>query len=131
MFVYGHDVAIEIAVMVVSSVIGVSGLLLARRWYHGATLPTAPVDAGWHKLLTNKYYVDEIYDAVFIRPLRALARGLYKVMDVAIVDGLLVRGPAKVVGFIGNQFRTLQNGDMQAYVTVIVLGLVTAILFIA
>ncbi len=130
-FEYGHNVTIEIAVMVVSSIIGVSGLLLARRWYHGATLPTAPVDAGWHKLLTNKYYVDEIYDAIFIRPLRALARGLHKVMDVAIVDGLLVRGPAKVVGFIGNQFRTLQNGDMQAYVTVIVLGLVTAILFIA
>jgi NADH-quinone oxidoreductase subunit L len=131
-FEYGHDAKAEIVVMLVSSAIGITGLLLARRLYHRevSELPSAPIGAWWHKVLSNKYYVDEIYDALFVRPLRSLARGLHKVVDVILVDGILVRGPARVVGFVGDRFRTLQNGDVQAYVTVVVVGLVTAVYFI-
>ncbi len=123
----------ELGVIVVSVIIGVVGMLVARTMYNVPTarLPRAPVDAGWHKLLTNKYYVDEFYGVAFIRPLSAVARFAYKVIDVGIIDGIFVRGSAIVVGFIGSLLRKLQNGDMQAYVTVLVVGLATALLFAA
>ena len=52
-------------------------------------------------------------------------------IDVGIIDGIFVRGSAIVVGFVGGLLRKLQNGDMQAYVTVLVVGLATALLFAA
>ncbi len=130
-YYYSHNAVIEIAVMVVSSGIGIGGMLLAKAWYDKSTLPVAPTESAWHRVLTNKYYVDEFYAWAFIRPMRVIARGLHKVVDVAIIDGLLVRGPAKLLGFVGDRMRGLQNGDVQAYVTVIVVGLATALLFAA
>ena len=91
-------------------------------------LPVAPVDAAWHKLLTNKYYVDEFYDAAIVRPLRATARFLHRVVDVGIVDGI-VRRVAWLFGATGNEVRRVQNGDIQTYVTALVVGL-AVILFL-
>ena len=90
-----------------------------------------PLTVTWHRVLTNKYYVDEFYDLVLVRPLRGLAQFSYKVIDVGIIDGIFVRGSAKAVGLVGKGLRQLQNGDVQAYVTVLVVGLATALLFAA
>ncbi|HRE88710.1 MAG TPA: NADH-quinone oxidoreductase subunit L [Myxococcota bacterium] len=130
-YYYSHSAPLEIGVMVGSSLIGLAGLFIAKRWYDRADLPVAPTQAAWHRVLTNKYYVDEIYDWAFVRPLRATASLLHKVVDVGFIDGVLVRGPAKALGFIGQRLRGLQTGDVQSYVTVIVVGLATALLFAA
>jgi NADH-quinone oxidoreductase subunit L len=121
---------LEIVVMVVSTAIGVTGMLIARSWYTRptASLPRAPTEAGWHRVLTNKYYVDEFYHAVFVRGIRGAAKFLHETVDVRIVDGLFVRGSARLVGAIGGGLRKLQTGDTQAYVTVFVVGLAAAIL---
>lgn len=130
---YSHDKIAEVIVIVLSVAIGVAGMLIAKVKYDqpAERLPVAPVGAAWHRILTNKYYVDEFYDAVFVRPLRALARFSYKVIDVGLIDGIFVRGSAIALGFIGDGLRKLQNGDVQAYVTVLVVGLTTALLFAA
>ena len=128
----GHEALVvpELLVMGVSSAIGVGGMLLARAVYRrpAEALPVAPVHRGWHKLLTNKYWVDEFYEATFIRGFRGLARFLHEFVDVKIIDGLFVRGTAKLVGFAGEGLRLLQTGDVQAYVTVLVVGLAAALL---
>ena len=130
---YLHSVSIELAVILASVAIGVIALLYARRLYHrpAAELPVAPVHARWHRVLTNKYYIDELYDAVLVRPLRATAAFLYEVIDVRVIDGVFVRGSALSLGALGKGLRYLQNGDVQAYVTVFVVGLATALLFAA
>ena len=130
---YSHNTIAEIVIILLSVGIGVAGLVIARGMYHrpASELPTAPVHARWHQTLTNKYYVDEFYDAVLVRPLRGLAQFMYKVVDVRIIDGVFVRGSAITVGLVGKGLRSLQNGDVQAYVTVLVVGLATALLFAA
>ena len=130
LYVLNHEVAAELGLMAVSVVLALIGVGLAWRLYMGAKLPVAPVAAGWHKVLTNKYYVDEFYDRTIIRPLRTLARVLYRFVDVKLIDGLFVRGSAQLVGKLGDGLRVLQNGDVQAYVTAIVVGLAAVLILV-
>ncbi|MCB9736296.1 MAG: NADH-quinone oxidoreductase subunit L [Deltaproteobacteria bacterium] len=122
-FHVSHSAGLEIALMLGSVLIALLGIAFAWRLYMREKLPEAPVDAWWHKLLMNKYYVDEFYDAVLVRPLRATASFCHRVVDVRIIDGLFVRGSARLVGAVGDGLRFFQNGDVQAYVTAIVVGI--------
>ena len=130
LYTVSHEASTEIALMGVSVVIALIGIGLAWKLYMGAKLPEAPVNAWWHRILTNKYYVDEFYDLVLIRPLRATARFMHRVVDVRIIDGVFVRGTAKVVSKLGDGLRLMQNGDVQAYVTAIVVGLAAVIVLV-
>jgi NADH-quinone oxidoreductase subunit L len=102
------------------------GLLGAVACYAGGV--RAPVVAfvramPWlHRLVKNKYYVDEIYGALFVRPLRLLARFLAAFVDKVIIDGLMVGGVARLCDAVGYLARRLQNGDVQRYVSAIVIG---------
>ncbi|MGM0574719.1 MAG: NADH-quinone oxidoreductase subunit L [Myxococcota bacterium] len=131
-FHYSHDHATEFALMGVSVLVAVGGWVVARSMYKrpAAELPTVPAGAAWHRVLSNKYYVDELYDAVIIRPLRALARVFYGQADVKLIDGLFVRGTAKVIGAVGNWMRNIQNGDVQAYVTALCVGVAVFLFFL-
>ena len=77
--------------------------------------------AGVHRLLLNKYYVDEVYDAVVVRPLMATAEWLWRVWDTLVIDGL-VNGTARVVQAGGLFLRFWQTGNVQAYALSLSLG---------
>ena len=77
--------------------------------------------AGVHRLLLNKYYVDEAYDAVVVRPLMAAADWLWRVWDTRVIDGL-VNGTARVVQAGGLFLRFWQTGNVQAYALSLSLG---------
>ena len=77
--------------------------------------------AGVHRLLLNKYYVDEAYDAVVVRPLMAAAEWLWRVWDTLVIDGL-VNGTARVVQAGGLFLRFWQTGNVQAYALSLSLG---------
>ena len=74
------------------------------------------------RLLENKYYVDEIYDATLIRPIEAASReGLWKIFDVGVIDGLLhLIGDA--VTETGRLARYLQAGFVRGYAAIILTG---------
>ncbi len=131
-FMYSNDHATEYALIGASVAIALTGWAVARRTYKrpAAELPTAPVGAAWHRLLTNKWYVDELYATTIIRPLHGLAGFFHRVTDVRIIDGLLVRGTARAVGRLGDLLRRVQNGDVQAYVAAIVVGFAVFLLFL-
>jgi len=118
--------------MGVSVAVGLTGWWVARRVYKrpAAELPVAPVEARWHQVLMNKWYVDECYDAVIIRPLRRLAAFLYETVDAKGIDGLGVHGVARSLGWLGDRLRAFQNGDVQAYVTAVVVGLAAILILI-
>ena len=77
--------------------------------------------AGVHRLLLNKYYVDEAYDAAVVRPLMAAADWLWRVWDTLVIDGL-VNGTARVVQAGGLFLRFWQTGNVQAYALSLSLG---------
>ena len=85
----------------------------------------APPETGLGKLLWKKWYVDEIYDAVIVRPIMWFSREvLWKVVDVKLVDGAGVNGSAAVSRALGWLGRKLQTGELGFYVVLFVVGVV-------
>ena len=82
--------------------------------------------SGWladlYQASKNKLWVDEIYDAVFVRPFRALCRGLAEIVDRFVIDTVAVNGVAFVVGLFSRLSRWVQNGQVQRYIVGVVLG---------
>jgi NADH-quinone oxidoreductase subunit L len=77
-----------------------------------------------YTLLLNKYYVDEIYLALIVRPLLWLSTNvLWHVVDEGIIDGT-VNGTAHVAREAGGQFRKLQSGNARSYASWVVIGAV-------
>jgi NADH-quinone oxidoreductase subunit L len=75
-----------------------------------------------HTLLENKYYMDWINENILARGARALGVGLWKGGDRAVIDGLLVNGSWKVVGWIAGLTRRIQSGYLYHYALVMILG---------
>jgi NADH-quinone oxidoreductase subunit L len=72
----------------------------------------------------NKFYVDELYDAVFVRPtVSASENVLYRGIDVAVIDDVAVNGSARLVrGFASGVLRHFQSGLAQSYLLVMLIG---------
>jgi NADH-quinone oxidoreductase subunit L len=76
-----------------------------------------------YQLLANKFYFDELYQAVFARGSRGLGTALWRVGDVALIDGGMVNGSARVVGWLSGLLRQLQSGYLYHYAFAMVIGL--------
>ncbi len=75
-----------------------------------------------YTLLENKYYLDRFNDWFFAAGARWLGRGLWKGGDVAIIDGLLVNGSARLVAWFSTVTRRLQSGLIYHYAFVMIIG---------
>jgi NADH-quinone oxidoreductase subunit L len=79
--------------------------------------------AQWlHRVLVHKYYFDEAYQAVFAGGARLLGRGLWRIGDVAIIDGFFVNGSARVVGWFAGVIRRFQSGFVYHYAFMMIIG---------
>jgi len=76
-----------------------------------------------HTLLENKYYLDWINENIIARGARALGVGLWKGGDQAVIDGALVNGSWKIVGWVAGLVRRLQTGFVFHYALVMILGI--------
>jgi NADH-quinone oxidoreductase subunit L len=76
-----------------------------------------------HTLLDNKYYMDKFNQVVFAGGARVLGGGLWRVGDRALIDGLIVNGSAKVVGWFSSVIRLIQSGYIYHYAFVMILGI--------
>jgi NADH-quinone oxidoreductase subunit L len=102
--------------------------LYFKRGLAGDELLTSHV-RGLRRALANKLYVDELYGWAFVRPIWALARGLWRFVDATIIDGLFVNGIPSLIAWISALARRFQNGDVQRYAAVTALG-VAALLYV-
>jgi len=76
-----------------------------------------------YTLLDNKYYLDWINENILARGARMLGTGLWKGGDRGLIDGLLVNGSWKVVGWVSDVVRRLQSGYLYHYALVMILGI--------
>jgi NADH-quinone oxidoreductase subunit L len=74
-----------------------------------------------YKLLYNKYYVDEAYNAVFVKSLVRGSRAIYDHFDLRVIDGA-VDGTAATAGFAGKALSVLQSGLVKDYALAFLLG---------
>jgi len=86
---------------------------------------------GLYQLVLNKYWIDEIYDALIVKPIYWFSVGLWRVIDDLVIDGWGVNGPARVLRGIGGIGRRLQSGDVQAYAFWLFAGLAGVLLYLA
>jgi NADH-quinone oxidoreductase subunit L len=83
--------------------------------------------SGLHKLLLGKYYVDEIYDAAIVQPIKRLSGGaLWRGVDAGVIDGT-VNGVGLVVRGWSAVLRRLQTGSVRAYAMSTFLGVVVIV----
>ena len=82
---------------------------------------------GLQKLIYNKYYVDEFYDATIRKPLDAISVAFHKFFDIQVIDGI-VNGVGSAVKTIGSGIRLVQQGNIGFYVISMVMGIVFIIL---
>ena len=76
-----------------------------------------------YTLLDNKYYMDKINDVVFAAGARALGRGFSNTGDRSLIDGLIVNGSARAVGWFSTVTRTFQTGYIYHYAFTMIVAL--------
>ena len=103
---------ISTAIAVVFSIIGVA---VHRK-------PNFVTNTGLSKVFENKWYVDELYDTIIVRPLNALSDMLDRFVEKMGIDGI-VNGIGKLVRFGGDRVRLLQTGQVGFYIFVMVIGI--------
>ena len=124
--------ALELSLMAVSSLVAFAGIGLATfLWLKRKDIPAqmATQFSGVHQLLLNKYYVDEVYDATIVQPIKVVSQeGLWRGFDVKIVDGA-VNGAGYFVSGVSIILRLLQNGSVKTYAAAIFAGAVTILAY--
>jgi NADH-quinone oxidoreductase subunit L len=120
-----EEVHAERLLAVVSFLIAAFGIAIGWAIFKKRPLLQMP------RILENKYYVDEIYDAAIINPIKVGSReGLWKLFDVGVIDGLL-HAIGEVVTEAGRLVRHLQAGFVRGYAAIILLGALAVIGFFA
>jgi NADH-quinone oxidoreductase subunit L len=118
--------SVELLLVGAAVAIGVIGLVLGFRVTLGRPiLPAraAPADRGFGLVLNRKYYVDELYDALVVRPTVWLSRVvLWRGVDQGVIDGAAVNGTAKVSQGLGWLGARLQTGQVGVYVVLFLVG---------
>ena len=122
----GHSA--EWALMLASILGGLLGIFGARGLYRDLARAESLKKkfAGLHRALTNKWYVDEIYQAIFVRPLVGFSKFLWKSFDVVVIDGV-VNGLGRASAWTGQAARVLQTGSVQTYAIMALLGLLITV----
>jgi NADH-quinone oxidoreductase subunit L len=113
-----------------SILIALAGIAVAAFMYLGSRreadlLAKLSGSVGLYQLSTGKFYIDELYNALVVWPLRQAASLLY-FLDRWLIDGL-VNFIGRVPGWIGGALRPLQNGLVQFYALAMVLGVVVLV----
>ncbi|HUS67094.1 MAG TPA: proton-conducting transporter membrane subunit, partial [Kofleriaceae bacterium] len=116
-----------LALMGAALAIGLIGIGAAAALYkNGPSEKVARFTAGpgaeIYRLARNKFFVDEIYDKIIVRPFRAVATVVFEVIDRFVIDFLIVEGSAFVVDLLGRVTRWFQNGQVQRYLVALVIG---------
>lgn len=81
----------------------------------------------WQRLIYNKYFVDELYDAIIRKPLDFLASAFHKFLDTQLIDGI-VNGTGTLVKSIGSAVRLIQTGNIGFYIMSMTMGVVFILL---
>ncbi len=83
--------------------------------------------SGLARAIQNKFYVDEFYDSIIVKPLRSLSGVLSNVIDKSGIDGI-VNSVGKSINYSSRQIRLLQSGQVGTYIFLMVIGML--VLFI-
>ena len=128
---HGHHLSIgtEWLLILISVGVAVLGIFIAYIFYLKKTeIPHNLVRRFpfVYKLLYNKYYIDEAYNAVIVNPLVRGSEAVYKHFDLKVIDGA-INGSAATAGWMGKVLSTFQTGFLKDYALIFLLGAIILI----
>jgi NADH-quinone oxidoreductase subunit L len=117
---------LEMALMIVSSLIAIGGIGVAAFLY--LKRPTIPDEMaarfpGVYRFLLNKGYIDELYDAIVVQPIKSLSEHVLWKADARVIDGA-VNGMGQIVAESGGVLRHIQSGSLRMYAVSVLFGAV-------
>ena len=127
-----HGGVAALALAAVSVIAALAGVFVAWLVYGRGQVDVEQIGVARnpiHRLVLNKYYVDELYDALFVKPLYRLFLWCAQVFDVKVIDGL-VNGVARAVIAWALSLRRLQTGFVMNYALGMLLGAVALVAFL-
>lgn len=116
----------ELMLMGISVAVAVVGIVLAYVMYVARAQRPAEDDAqrsAPENLVYHKYYIDELYDNLIVKPVMALSTGLYKFVENGIIDPI-ANGVGRVTLAGGQLLRAVQTGSVETYLILMVIGIV-------
>ncbi|OGD22235.1 MAG: NADH-quinone oxidoreductase subunit L [Candidatus Aminicenantes bacterium RBG_16_63_16] len=128
----GLSINTEWFLILISVAVSLCGIYIAYVFYRKSPQTPHRLVARFpavYKLLYGKYYVDEIYNAVFVNPMVKGSEVIYQNFDLKVIDGT-INGTAGAAGFSGKALAYLQSGEVKDYALAILLGVVIFIGFL-
>jgi NADH-quinone oxidoreductase subunit L len=126
------SLAEELNLTLLTIAIGGLGFVLAYMAYaRPSQLPdrlAALAGGGPYRLFLHKYYIDELYDLVIVRPFTRCSRWLAQIFDPEVIDGV-VNGVARVAKGLSLVWRELQTGNVQHYLVGFLVGTLALITY--
>ncbi len=113
-----HGTEWTLAIVTAVLVIAVVGYA----WKRFSQKPELENATGFGKILENKWYVDELYDTIIVRPMKSFGDFLSNTFDTRVIDGI-VNGAGRLVQYGSRQLRWLQNGQTGVYILLMVLAM--------
>jgi NADH-quinone oxidoreductase subunit L len=122
------------ALMGLSILAALLGIGIASWWYLKSTdIPEQLAEryADLYRILTHKYYVDEFYNWLIVRPLHIVSeKFLWRVVDAGAIDNVLVNGTGESTASLGDVLRRIQSGNISSYATWVLVGAVLWLLYV-
>ncbi|MDA1001364.1 MAG: NADH-quinone oxidoreductase subunit L [bacterium] len=127
-----HEVIVELVMIIVSLAIAFVGIYMAYNFYimrRGGMEEYVARWPGLYRLVLNKFYVDELYDALIVQPIKRLAIRLWRGVDDGAIDAA-VNGSALLVQSAGGALRRLQTGFVKSYAVSMLFGALAILLYL-
>jgi NADH-quinone oxidoreductase subunit L len=117
-----------IGIAIVIAVLGIAVAVFALKPASLVPKAQSPAEHGFEKVLANKYYVDEAYDDVVVRPTIGLSKNVFwRGLDAGIIDNLFVNGSAALARGLGWVGARIQTGSTGVYAWAIVVGAIVVL----
>jgi len=129
----GYSASTELGLMIGSVILILISIYLAYYLYLKNIALVGRIResiSGIHKIIYGKFFVDEMYGALIVRPLVGGSVFLWKIVDVILIDGVL-NGLAILIGDLSLGVRKMQSGTLRRYTTIFLIGVIIIVGYFA
>ena len=120
------DIVTEYVLMALSIIVAATGIMAAYSKYANFDLSKPEKEIGF---IGNKFYIDEIYDSLFVQPTKALSTFIDKVLDEKVIDAFVMNSSIGFVN-IGKKVAMIQNANVRFYAAFMLIGMTAVFIYL-
>jgi NADH-quinone oxidoreductase subunit L len=120
------DYTTEFVLMALSVIVAATGIMAAYSKYAKFDLSKPEEETGF---IGRKFYIDEIYDSLFVQPTKALSTFIDKILDDKIIDAIIMNSSNAFVN-IGKKVAMIQNANVRFYAATMLIGMTCIFIYL-